>query len=86
MPFVPRWLERADAETIGQASTLLFVTLLRIEELGALRRKAKAVVDALDDGDVETARALLATTLEQAAEVGELGQTLSRLARKGPGT
>ncbi len=79
-----KWLARADAETIGQAATLLFVTLLRVEELSALRRQAKAVVDALDGGDVEDARSLLAAVLERARELSEIGERLARLDRRGP--
>ena len=79
-----KWLARADSETIGQAATLLFVTLLRVEELSSLRRQAKAVVDALDGGDVEDARSLLAATLERARELSEIGERLARLDRRGP--
>ncbi|RMG94921.1 MAG: hypothetical protein D6705_14875 [Deltaproteobacteria bacterium] len=79
-----KWLARADAEVIGQAATMLFVTLLRVEELSALRRQAKAVVDALDRGEVEDARVLLAATLEKARELEGIGHRLARMDKRGP--
>ena len=79
-----KWLRRADADELGNAATMLFVTLLRLEELAGTRKKAKAAVDALDRGDAEAARDLLAQACERAAEIPQLAATLEQLLRKGP--
>ncbi len=79
-----KWLRRASADDIGNAATLLFVTLLRLEELAGARKQAKAAVDALDRGDVDGARVLLDQACTRAAEIAQLGATLERLLRKGP--